>query len=105
MMRAGLLREVIRILSPVETKTEYGDTSIDWQVYNITRARVQHNSGSRNDDNNELQNTYHYTFTVRPNNRVNEKMVIEWNGNHYRIMSIDTTDRQKVLIETEIINE
>ena len=86
-------------------KSEYGDTRTIWEVYKRTRARVQHKSGERTDTNEEIQNIYRYTFTIRTSNQVNEKMVIEWNGNQYRILSIDSTIKQKLVIEAELVNE
>lgn len=105
--RAGLLNEVINILSPTSTVNEFGEKVQSYDVTYTTRARVEHNNGSRGNENNEIFYSYQKTFTVRSYVPVTEFDLVEYNKKRYRIITID--DRIKVnndkLIITELIND
>ena len=106
MKRAGLLNEVIKILSPTSTVNEFGEKIQSYSVTYTTRARVDHNSGTRSNENNEIFYSYQKTFTVRSYVPVTEFDLVEYNSKRYRIITID--DRIKVhddkLLITELIN-
>lgn len=105
-MRAGLLTEPITIKEPIIIKDEFGGNAIDWKDVISTRAKVTYNSGSRQNQNNEIVNTYTVTFTIRLYHRIDEPMRILWNGNKYRILSINRElYKQSITIITELINE
>lgn len=107
MKRAGLLNEVIKILTPTSTINEFGEKVQSYNVTYCTRARVEHDSGHRSNENNEIFYSYQKSFTVRSYVPVTEFDLVEYNGKRYRILSID--DRIKVnndkLIITELIND
>lgn len=107
MKRAGLLNEVIKILSPTSTVNEYGETVQTYKETYTTRAKVEHNSGTRTNENNEIFYSYTKTFTVRSYVPVKERDLVEYNGKKYRITTIE--DRVKVyndkLLLTELIND
>lgn len=105
-MRAGLLNYLISIQAPVVVKDVYGANGIDWRDIISTRAQVTYNTGNRQNQNNEIIHCYTVTFTIRLYHRVNEKMRIIWNGNKYRILSINRElNKQSITIVTELINE
>lgn len=105
-MRAGLLKETIRIIEPVTIKDQYGANTVEWRDVTYTRAAVTNNSGNRQNQNNEIVNTYTVTFTIRMYHRVNEQMRILWNGKKYRILSISPElYKQSITIITELVNE
>lgn len=105
--RAGLLNEVIKILSPTSTVNEFGEKIQSYSVTYTTRARVDHNSGTRSNENNEIFYSYQKTFTVRSYVPVTEFDLVEYNTKKYRIITIE--DRIKEyndkLILTELIND
>ena len=107
MKRAGLLNEVIQILSPSTTINEFGETVQTYKVTYVTRARVEHNNGTRTNENNEIFYSYQKTFTVRSYVPVNEFDLVEYNNKKYRIITIE--DRIKAyndkLLITELIND
>lgn len=106
MKRAGLLNEVIKILEPTSTINEFGEKVQTYNVKYTTRARVEHNNGTRSNENNEIFYSYQKTFTVRSYVPVTEFDLVEYNSKRYRIITID--DRIKVhddkLLITELIN-
>lgn len=105
-MRAGELKEVITIQQPIAVQNEYGANGIDWKDVISTRAKATFNSGSRQNENNEIVHSYTMTFTIRFYHNVSEDMRIIWNGKKYRILSINKeVYKQSVTIITELINE
>lgn len=105
-MRAGLLKDTITFQQPVSVKDIYGADSIRWDNVITTRAQVSYNSGQRQNQNNEIVHSYTITFTIRYYHNINERMIIVWKGNKYRILSINRElYKQSITIITELINE
>lgn len=105
-MRAGLLTEEIMIKEPVAVKDMYGANQTRWDDVTSTRAQVTFNSGQRQNQNNEIVHSYTITFTIRYYHKVDERMIIVWKGNRYRILSINRElYKQSITIITELINE
>lgn len=104
-MIAGTLKEIVSFLAPTTIKDGFGSTNITYSKVCTTRASVRYSSGSREVSNNEILNSYNYIFTVRSYHNINEKMLIEWKGKQYRILSIDNTETSKLTITTELVNE
>lgn len=105
--RAGLLNEVINILTSTSTVNEYGEKVQTYNVTYTTRARVEHNSGTRSTDNNEIFYSYQKTFTVRSYVPVTEFDLIEYDNKKYRIITIENRVKEynDKLIITELIND
>ena len=104
-MRAGLLTELVTIKKAEVEKNEYGQEETIWNDYLVTRANVTYKTGSRDTENNENINTYTVDFTVRSYHIIDEFMRILWNGNIYRILSINRDKRkQSITITGELIN-
>lgn len=105
-MRAGLLRECIKIQKPVVATDGYGANDVEWQDYIFTRAYITYSEGNRINDNNEVTFAYIVNFDIRIYHDINERMRVIYNGKKYRILSIQQhKDIQKLSIKTELINE
>ena len=105
-MRAGDLKYVITIQQPITVQNEYGANGIDWKDVISTRAKAEQNSGNRQNENNEIVHTYTITFTIRYYHNITDDMRIIWNGNKYRILSINKEIyKQSATIITELIND
>lgn len=105
-MRAGDLRETITIQQPITIQNEYGANGIEWKDVISTRAKADYNSGNRQNENNEIVHNHTITFTMRYYHKVSDDMRIIWNGNKYRILSINKEIyKQSTTIITELINE
>lgn len=105
--RAGLLSQVINVLSPQSTKNEYGELVQEYVVTYTTRARVVNDRGSRDLANGEVFNSYSKTFLVRSYVPVSERDLIQYKGKKYRVITIDDrteTSNDKQIV-TELINE
>lgn len=105
--RAGLLSQVINVLSPQSTKNEYGELVQDYAVSYTTRARVIHDRGSRDLANGEVFYSYSKTFLVRSYVPITEKDLIQYKGKKYRVITIDDrteTSNDKQIV-TELLNE
>lgn len=106
-MRAGLLNEVIKIYSPQSMVNEFGEKVQTYTETYKTRARVEHVTGNRDNENNEIFYSYQKTFTVRSYVPVTEFDQVEYNNKRYRIITIDNrikANNDKVII-TELIND
>ena len=53
-MRAGLLTELVEVLSSVITTNDYGEETTEWESTYTTRARLVHNGGGRTNENDEV---------------------------------------------------
>lgn len=105
-MRAGLLRETIKIEMPVTVKDDFGSSYTNWEDVVTTRTKVDYNSGDRQTPNNEIFHSQTVTFTIRHYHSVNESMRVIYKGKKYRILSIcSDTLKQSTTIKTELINE
>lgn len=105
-MRAGYLKYVITIQQPITVQNEYGANGIDWKDVICTRAKADYNSGNRQNENNEIVHNQTITFTIRYYHNIKDDMRIIWNGNKYRILSINKEIyKQSTTIITELIND
>lgn len=105
-MRAGLLTEPVTIKRAEINKNEYGQEETVWKDYLSTRAGISYKTGNRVTENNEIINTYTVDFTVRSYHKIDEFMRIRWNGNTYRILSINRDKKkQSITITGELVNE
>ena len=105
-MIAGRLNEVINIYHPTVTTNDYGEASEEYKLSYTTRAKVDHNSGARTVENNEIVFDYTKTFNVRSYVTVCNDDRIEWQGKMYRILT--TQQRREyndIMITAELINE
>lgn len=105
-MRAGLLKEIIVILTPIITKNKFGEQTQEWRQKTATKARVQHNSGARTNENGDVFYSMFLTMEVRYYVSVDEYDNIVWKGKKYRILSIiPDKDNNKKIISVELIND
>ena len=105
-MQAGILTEVITIQQPVVNQNGYGANNVEWNNYITTKASINYNNGNRVNDNNEITFAYQVSFIIRVYHQINERMRIIWQGQKYRILSIEKDkQKQKITIRTELINE
>lgn len=107
MKRAGLLTQIIKVLSPSSTTNSFGELIQTFTPTYRTRARVDHQSGNREIENNEIYYAYTKTFQVRSYVPVTEKDLIEYKGKRYRIITIEDRkeDENDKILTTEQINE
>ena len=105
-MQAGLLNEIIAFFNSESKRDKLGGLSESWVKVFDKRARVLFKSGARKEANGEIYNTTVNTVTIRICKDVNAKMRIEYNGQKYRILSINHDRKQQsTFIEMEVINE
>lgn len=105
-MKAGLLKEKVFIYKPVITKTDFGDTKVDYELYYPTRAAVLWNSGNRENENNEIFFAQNKTFIIRSYVPITEQSRIKFNGKFYRVLSVEPNKVYNNLqVVAELINE
>lgn len=105
-MRAGLLKEIITIQSSTLFKNSYGEEKETWFDKCTTRARLIHDSGSRQTTNNEIFYSHRKTLQIRPYIKVDDFDKILWNGKEYRVIDIEPNKEQQMQIITiEEIND
>lgn len=105
-MIAGILRERITIKKPVEVKNGYGGTDTTYEDVTTTRSAVKFNNGNRVDQNNEIVTTTNVTFTIRLYHSITNDMIVIWNNQKYRILSVNVEkEKQRINIIGDLINE
>lgn len=102
MRAAGRLTEVIEIYSSIVTRTDSGASQEEWNKVCSTRAYVKHMSQDREVILDEVVYPRTREFIVRYYVTVNEYDRIKYNGQMYRILSID---KRKIEQEQSIIAE
>lgn len=105
-MIAGRLNEEIKIYHPTVTTNDYGEASEEYKLLYTTRAKVDHNSGTRTIENDEIVFDYTKSFTVRSYVPVSNDDRIEWQNKMYRILtSQKRREYNDIMITAELINE
>lgn len=105
-MIAGQLTERIEIYSPHIVKNDVGEQTTEYVLKTSTKAHRVNGKGSRDIENREIVYNYIKTFEVRSYVDVDEFDRIKFNNKFYRILDIDTNkELQKIIIETELVNE
>lgn len=105
-MIAGRLNEIIKIFHPEIVYNEFGEATENFKELYTTRARVDHNSGTRTIENNEVVFDYTKTFNVRSYVPVCNVDRIEYQGKMYRILTTQARrDYNDIMITAELINE
>lgn len=105
-MRAGLFKEQIEIIRAEITKNDFGEETTEWKTIYNTRARLIHDSGSRNLSNEEIVYSYIKTIMVRYYVPVEEFDRIMWNGKTFRIHEIEPSeDKSFKTIKIELVND
>lgn len=105
-MQAGLLNDTIELIECVTTRDAFGAEVQTWQSHWKGRARVQFSSGKRFNDNGEIFNTTTRKITVRKQVGVDVKMRVIYNGQQYRIITIDSRrSDMSAILTCDLINE
>lgn len=105
-MIAGILKEIITIKRAVIVKNDFGEEVETWSDVTTTRAYVKQSSSQRNEENGEITYDFIKEFRVRIYVDVRPYDIIIWNGQKYRILSLDKQkDLQQITLQTELINE
>jgi len=105
-MKAGILKDKIYLYKPVVTKTDYGDTKVDFEQFYETRASVLWNSGNRDDVNNEIFFAQYKTFIMRSYVPITEHCQILFNNKKYRVLNIEYNEKYRNLeVNTSLVNE
>ena len=94
-MRAGLLDTEVKILRPEITRNAFGEQEEEYKDHYTTKARVLHNSGSRDVQNGEILHTYIKTLEVWKYVDVVETDFIEFDGNNTESFQLKMTKRSK----------
>lgn len=105
-MRAGLLNKIIWVKTCETQITQYGDTIKEWHYWNKYRCNFKLDNGGREVENSEDVVNYTATITLRYNAQISTDMLIEYEGNNWRILAIfpDSQLQQKI-VKVELINE
>lgn len=105
-MIAGILKDIITIKRAVIVKNDFGEEVETWSDVTTTRAYVKQSSSRRNEENGEITYDFIKEFRVRIYVDVRPYDIIIWNGQKYRILSLDKQkDLQQITLQTELINE
>lgn len=105
-MRAGLLNKIILVKTSETNTTAYGDVVKEWHHWNKYRCNFKLDNGGREVENSEDVVNYTATIILRYNAQISTDMLIEYEGNNWRILAIfpDSHLQQKV-VKVELINE
>lgn len=105
-MIAGRLNEVVKIYNVTANVNEYGERVEEYVLAMTTRARVEYNTGGRQNENDEIVFNYTKTFNLRSYVPVFDTSHIEWQGKQYRVLSVEKRrEYNDIVVVTELINE
>lgn len=105
-MQAGLLNELVCFYHSETKRDKLGGTSESWVKSFDKRAYIRFKSGARKEANGEIYNTTVNTIMIRICKVVTAKMRLEYEGQKYKILSINHDRKQQsTTIEAEVINE
>lgn len=105
-MKAGLFKEQVEIIRSEIAKNEFGEETTEWKSLYNTRARLIHNSGSRNNSNDEIVYSYIKTIMVRYYVPVEEFDRVKMFSKIYRILEIEPSDDKSYkTIKIELVND
>ena len=105
-MRAGTLTENITVLYPNININNVGEQTTEYIEKCKTKAKVEHSTGNRNIENNEIVFDYTKVFKTRYYLQINEYDRILWDNKQYRILSIEPNKEYKELtIIAELIHD
>lgn len=105
-MKASDLNEIIDIYKVTTTRSASGAVNEAFAKRCTTRARVNFASGSRTVSNDEIFYDVDRQFIIRHYIPVENTDEIRWNGQRWRILSIDHNREYKdIQISTTLINE
>lgn len=106
-MKAADLFHRINIYKMTTSTTDFGEVRYDWDTLRCTcRARVNYSSGTRTVENDEIFYSVDREFIVRSYVEVEDTDIIEWNGEKWRILTIDHNRQyNNIFIRTTKINQ
>jgi SPP1 family predicted phage head-tail adaptor len=105
-MYAGSLKETISFEKPVDSKSEFGDSTVTWVTDRQTKASVEYSNLNRTTENDEIFFSANVIFRIRIYHKIQETMRIKWENRYYRILRIEKQrTQQQITIKAELINE
>lgn len=105
MSAAGLYKHLIHVIKINYAPDSYGSMVRSDDTVVKTRARIMHTGGSKGVEEGETWTQYSKQFMVHRYIKIDDFDEVEWNGNRYKITSIeDVPEYNHKLINTELIN-
>ncbi len=105
-MVAGRLNEVVKIYNLTTSINEYGERVETYTLTMTTRAKVEFNTGSRSNENDEIVFNYQKSFNLRSYVPVVDTSQIEWQSKRYRVLSVEKRrEYNDIVVIGELINE
>jgi len=105
-VKASDLDRRIEIFKTIITEGDFGRTNISYEKKGETRARVNFSSGNRIVENDEIFFTVEREFIVRSYVDISDTDIIRFEGNDWRVLSIDRVhDYNNIIIRTTKINQ
>lgn len=105
-MRSGPLRTSILILEANVTRNSVGSQVTEYKPTRCVRVEVVPKGGGRRQVDGEIAYPYTKTFRMRIYQKITERDRLTYNGEQYRILSIeDDTALQMKTVEAEKVEE
>lgn len=104
MIYSGRLTETLSFYKVIETQTESGYKTTDEHLMFSVRAERTRNKESYVVDAEELFHLSQLTFRLRYRKEIDETNIVVYNGDRYRITSLNK-DKQEITIIVQKINE
>lgn len=103
-MKAGQLNQIIKVYNVQQVKDEYGSTVNNEVLYRQIKSNVKYNTGDYKVNDFEKNWSDTITITIRQHYNINYTDIIVFNKYKYMIKSIQSLDRDIIII-AERINE
>lgn len=104
MIFSGLLTETLKFYEVVETQSQSGFKTTEERLFCTIRAERLKNKQNYTVNADELFHTCELSFRLRYREGMNDTNIVEYQGERYRITSMDryTRDNEVVIIMSKI---
>lgn len=93
-MRAGLLKEVIEVFSPVVNTNDFGEQTTIYNHSHTYRARILHRTHGRENMNGDVVYPNSHELQVRIYTDINDYDIILFQNHYYRLSTAPIVDKE-----------
>lgn len=101
----GKMDRKIIIQQPTVTRTASGSAVHDWEAIHVLWAMVTETTGNESEKDDKITAFEKITFTTRYTAGINQRMRVSYDGNTYKIISVQREHRRKYLIIKTVRND
>lgn len=102
MSRAGLLKDRLQFFEQTETKNEFLEDELVWNLAFTARGNLKHSGGSKTELHEERFQGVQKDFIMRDQWPIDSSMRVKYNNQDYEITDIQPTKYQSKFITVKL---